>query len=156
MALTNEDILKLMESRGQAATTTAMDLARASERELLGIRALAGVNLSEILDGVRADERKRVTAEFFSTPKEEGTKFWVSWDSKQNERPPLIDEIHSSPYISSTRPILINLDNGLICWDLGRDCTAITEIDSDLAALLGVKHGECKAFFIREAADGGD
>lgn len=81
---------------------------------------------------------------------------WVSWDSEQNERPPFIEEIHSSPYISSTRPILINLDNGLISWDLGRDCNAITEIDSDLAALLGVKNGECKAFFIKEAADGGD
>lgn len=94
--------------------------------------------------------------EFFSTPKEEGIKVWVSWDSEQNERPPFIKGIHSSPYLSRTRPILKNLDNELIYWDLGRDCTAITEIDSDFAELLGVKNGECKAFFIREADDGGN
>lgn len=153
MALTNEEILKLMDSRGQAATTIAMELARESERELLGMKILTGVDLDILFDKVRTEERMRVIAEFVHRPKEEGTEVWVSWDSEQNDYPPFIEEIHSSPYISSARPILKNLNNGLICWDLGRDCTAITEIDSDFAELLGVKCGECKAFFIKEASN---
>ena len=82
-------------------------------------------------------------------------KVWVSWDSEQNDTPPFIDGIDSSPYISSgKRPEPKDISNGLISWDLGRDYNAITEIDSDLAALLGVKPGECKAFYIKEADDG--
>lgn len=79
---------------------------------------------------------------------------WVSWDSEQNDTPPFIDGIDSSPYVSSSkRPEPKDIGNGLISWDLGRDYNAITEIDSDLAALLGVKNGECKAFFIKEASN---
>lgn len=89
--------------------------------------------------------------------RKEGTKVWVSWDSKQNDYPPFIDSIDSNPYVSSgKRPEPEDIGNGLISWDLGQDYNAITEIDSDLAALLGVKPGECKAFFIKEADDGGD
>lgn len=147
MALTNEDILKLMESRGQAATTTAMDLARASERELLGIRALAGVNLSEILDGVRADERKRVTAEFFSTPKEEGTKFWMSWaESNSGSDVEISANLKPAKHIRADGSVYYN----------GHGLNSACYIEERFAEYIGLKKGECKMFEIREVSNGND
>lgn len=85
------------------------------------------------------------------------TKVWISWDSKQNDIPPFINGLDSNPYISSGgHPEAKDIGGGLISWTLIGGSEQFTKIDSDLAALLGVKPGECKAFYIKEAADGGD
>lgn len=90
-------------------------------------------------------------------PEQEGTKVWVSWDSKQNDTPPFISGLDSNPYISSGgHPEARDIGGGLISWTLLGGSEQFTKIDSDLAALLGVKPGECKAFYIKEADDGGD
>ena len=87
--------------------------------------------------------------------RKEGTKVWVSWDSKQNDTPPFIKGIDSNPYISSGgQPEAQDIGDGRISWTRLGECEQITKIDSDLAALLGVKPGECKAFYIKEADDG--
>lgn len=82
-------------------------------------------------------------------------KVWVSWDSEQNDTPPFISGIDSNPYISSGgQPYAQDVGDGRISWARLGECEQITKIDSDLAALLGVKPGECKAFYIKEADDG--
>lgn len=147
MAMTNEDILKLMESRGQAATTTAMDLARASERKILGMRMLTGVNLSEILDDVRADERKRVTAEFFSSPKEEGIKFWISWTESNSG-----NDVEVSANLKPAKHVRAD---GSVYYN-GHGLNSACYIEERFAEFIGLKKGECKMFEIREASNGGD
>lgn len=82
------------------------------------------------------------------------TKVWISWDSKQNDIPPFINGLDSNPYISSGgHPEAKDIGGGLISWTLIGGSEQFTKIDSDLAALLGVKNGECKAFYIKEASN---
>lgn len=82
-------------------------------------------------------------------------KVWVSWDSEQNDTPPFISGIDSNPYISSGgQPEAQDIGGGNFSWKLPGSWEQTTKIDSDLAALLGVKPGECKAFYIKEADDG--
>lgn len=151
MALTNEEIFKLMNSRGQAATRTAMDLARESERELqrevLGMQIRTGVDLDILLDKVRTEECMRVIAEFIHWPKEEGTKFWMSWtESNSGSDVEVSTDLKPAKHIRADGSVYYN----------GHGLNSACYIEERFAEYIGLKKGECKMFEIREVSNGDD